>query len=432
MRLLVYSILAILATFNSSLAAAPGVIQTYAAICDPNFPTRCVAPDASGNMPVSGSGGAGLATETTLQSLLTAVQGSIPAGTNIIGKVGIDQTTPGTTNGVVATGDVAAGAADSGNPLKAGGNYSATLPTLDDGDRGNLQLTSRGSLRATLIVNDSSTPLTSSVPADDLTNSQNPLNGNALAYGFDGTTWDRIRSGDVNNVASAAGYFNVLDVGRYNATLPTITDTRYNALQVGSRGSLLVQLMTADAAAALQSSATNADNLATNATTNVLQVNSIGRLYNGATFSRVYEITNGLNSAGTGLQAIGGAAQCDDTAPTAITENQWGAARLDCTSHALMVQGANYSYLRVTADTQIKASAGFIHAVCINPTTATPTAGLMTVYDNTAESGTQIFSTWFFATTNSECAYLDVRAGTGIYVGYDATLANASVTVAYR
>lgn len=33
-------------------------------------------------------------------SLLTAVQAAIPAGTNIIGKVGIDQTTPGTTNAV--------------------------------------------------------------------------------------------------------------------------------------------------------------------------------------------------------------------------------------------------------------------------------------------------------------------------------------------
>lgn len=47
---------------------------------------------------------------------------------------------------VNAGGNVAAGAADSGNPIKAGGVYAATLPTLDDGDRGNLQLNASGAL----------------------------------------------------------------------------------------------------------------------------------------------------------------------------------------------------------------------------------------------------------------------------------------------
>lgn len=37
-------------------------------------------------------------------------------------------------------GNVAAGAADSGNPVKVGGKYNATLPTLTDGNRGDLQL----------------------------------------------------------------------------------------------------------------------------------------------------------------------------------------------------------------------------------------------------------------------------------------------------
>lgn len=40
------------------------------------------------------------ATEATLASVLTAAQAAIPAGTALIGKVGIDQTTPGTTNKV--------------------------------------------------------------------------------------------------------------------------------------------------------------------------------------------------------------------------------------------------------------------------------------------------------------------------------------------
>lgn len=39
---------------------------------------------------------------------------------------------------------VAAGATDSGNPVKVGGVYSSSLPTLTDGQRGNLQLDSSG------------------------------------------------------------------------------------------------------------------------------------------------------------------------------------------------------------------------------------------------------------------------------------------------
>lgn len=64
----------------------------------------------------------------------------------------IDQSTPGTSNAVVATGNVASGAADSGNPVKVGGVYNATAPTLADGQRGNLPLGARGMLLTTLVA----------------------------------------------------------------------------------------------------------------------------------------------------------------------------------------------------------------------------------------------------------------------------------------
>lgn len=44
----------------------------------------------------------------------------VPTGTNVMGRVGIDQTTPGTTNAVVNTGNVAHDGVDSGNPVKIG------------------------------------------------------------------------------------------------------------------------------------------------------------------------------------------------------------------------------------------------------------------------------------------------------------------------
>ena len=43
-------------------------------------------------------------------------------------------------------GNVASGAADSGNPIKIGGIYNSTLPTFTSGSRANLQLDSRGRL----------------------------------------------------------------------------------------------------------------------------------------------------------------------------------------------------------------------------------------------------------------------------------------------
>jgi len=48
-------------------------------------------------------------------NVLAAVQSAIPAGTNIIGKVGIDQTTPGTTNGVQVNAALPAGTNTIGN-----------------------------------------------------------------------------------------------------------------------------------------------------------------------------------------------------------------------------------------------------------------------------------------------------------------------------
>lgn len=90
--------------------------------------------------------------------------------------------------------------------------------------------------------------------------------------------------------------------------------------------------------------------------------------------------------------------------------------------------------LRVTGDTLV-ATATFplkLHTITVAPTTATPTAGLLTVYDSTSETGTAVYSEWVFATTPGHTITLDCDIGTGIYVGYDGTLANVSCTVAWQ
>lgn len=50
----------------------------------------------------------------------------------------------GVNNDVI--GNIASGATDSGNPIKVGGIYNSTKPTFTDGQRGDLQLGTRGSL----------------------------------------------------------------------------------------------------------------------------------------------------------------------------------------------------------------------------------------------------------------------------------------------
>jgi len=163
----------------------------------------------------------------TVPRVTLATNVGLPAGSSILGKVGIDQTTPGTTNLVALTpettkvigvtrtadgsgnllttnsttytakfaldgnllgtlgtafstagkidvkaadgdifvrqataanlnatvvGNIASGSADSGNPVKVGGVYNSTPPTLTNGQRGDIQLDTRGGLQ--IVVTD--------------------------------------------------------------------------------------------------------------------------------------------------------------------------------------------------------------------------------------------------------------------------------------
>lgn len=116
--------------------------------------------------------------------------------------------------------------------------------------------------------------------------------------------------------------------------------------------------------------------------------------------------------------------------PIGVTE-QYAPVYEDNTNGKAVVEH-RYTPFRATADAQIKAGAGFIHAISVNPTTATPTAGLLTIYDSLTETGTILHSEWVFATSPGHTILLDMTFATGLYVGYDATLANVSVDGTYR
>lgn len=91
-----------------------------------------------------------------------------------------------------------------------------------------------------------------------------------------------------------------------------------------------------------------------------------------------------------------------------------------------------FSYSRQTADGQVKATAGYVHTVTLSPT-GTVTAGVITLYDSASETGTVILSIALPITSFTPFSVqLDATAGTGLFIGFDATLANVQATVTYR
>ena len=104
------------------------------------------------------------------------------------------------TDTLPVAGSVASGATDSGNPVKVGAKYNSTLPTLTDGQRGDIQIGTRGSINVQLKVADGSGSISStSTPADGASNSVTNLNTSAYQMGYNGTTWDRMR-GDTSGL----------------------------------------------------------------------------------------------------------------------------------------------------------------------------------------------------------------------------------------
>jgi len=86
-----------------------------------------------------------------------------------------------------------------------------------------------------------------------------------------------------------------------------------------------------------------------------------------------------------------------------------------------------YKYLNITgqATTTVKSGGGILHTICINTPAATET---ITIYDNTAASGTKIGTITVYASTNP-CLIYDVNFATGLTL-VTAT-ASSDLTVSY-
>lgn len=90
-------------------------------------------------------------------------------------------------------GNVAAASADSGNPVKVGGVYSSTLPTLTNGQRGNLQLNAKGAVYTSIVDGGGFPVAVSNGASDGQAAASTALSVANYALVFNGTTWDRQR-----------------------------------------------------------------------------------------------------------------------------------------------------------------------------------------------------------------------------------------------
>lgn len=114
------------------------------------------------------------------------------------------------------------------------------------------------------------------------------------------------------------------------------------------------------------------------------------------------------------------------------TVEQYAPAYEDNTNSKAIVEHRYTSSGSITADTLVKTGAGLIHTITFSCDDAAPTAGTFTLFDNTAESGTEVFSHTFTTTPFMPFSVtLDHTFATGLYAGFTTT-ADVNVVISYR
>jgi hypothetical protein len=208
-----------MAAATQSSFAANGTWQDIAATL-PAAANADVLLQNIGQQPVKVCFGGASAPATDLAGVTVYRQGTIvgnaanvwvrsPGGTSLAVTVGHSG---GVSGNVASLGNVAAGAADTGNPVKVGGVYNVTQPTLSDGQRGNVQLTARGEVLTAIGYVGSIASIVTGIGVD-ASGSVNGLNTYARPMVFNGTTWDRAKKpGSTNRLLSAAATTNATSV----------------------------------------------------------------------------------------------------------------------------------------------------------------------------------------------------------------------------
>lgn len=253
------------------------------------------------------SGAATESTLSTLNSKVTAcntgavtISAALPAGTNAIGKLaansGVDIGDVDVTSIIPGTGATNLGKAEDAAHTSADTGVMALGVRRDTlaagaGTDGDYEAIPVASISSTLgvpahIVGTIALPVVSDVASGAALNSTSAV----PIAGPDVTT------GNKGNIESAA------------SAVTTST----------ARGAVVRQV-------GFPAAATMANGQSSPST---VRLGACNQVYNGSTWDMQLAVTNGLNSTGTGIAAAGLVGQLDDTSPTAITENQFGLARI--------------------------------------------------------------------------------------------------------
>ena len=113
----------------------------------------------------------------------------------------------GSTQAVV--GNVASGATDSGAPVKVAGVFNTALPTLTNGQRGDLQMTAKGIPYATLAGTTGTAITNGTLTSDGISLSGVGIDARSFGYLCNGTTEDKARKPNLfARIASSAAAGN--------------------------------------------------------------------------------------------------------------------------------------------------------------------------------------------------------------------------------
>lgn len=178
------------------------------------------------------------------------------------------------------------------------GAVTTASPTYTTAQTSPLSLDTSGSLRVNCITGCGGSGGTASNFGSTF-----PTAGTAAGF-TNGTNMVAAQVGDVNNVAAATNYLDTLTIGRYNATQPTLTDTRFSSVQLSSRGELLVA--PGVSGFNVTNAGTFAVQIAANSSVNVAQINGVTPLMgNGATGTGSQRVTIANDSSAIGGKGEG-------------------------------------------------------------------------------------------------------------------------------
>lgn len=123
--------------------------------------------------------------------------------------------------------------------LPAGTNAIGKLSANDAVDIGDVTINNASSAPVPARIGDGTNQITlSTAPGDAASNSSNRFPTLSHMLTFNGTTWDRVRSGLTTVQTSATGIMNMIPLAQFNSSAPTLSNTNTAPLQVDSSGNL--------------------------------------------------------------------------------------------------------------------------------------------------------------------------------------------------